>query len=49
MPALRSPRRTTVVLLGVLIPVGLAALIGMLLTWPGEARATHGSVVALVV
>ncbi|WP_234346670.1 YibE/F family protein [Cellulomonas timonensis] len=45
MPALRSPRRTTLVLLGILVPVGLAALVGMLLTWPGEARTTHGSVV----
>ena len=49
VPAPRRPRRTTLILAAVLAPIGLAALVGMLLSWPGEPRATHGEVVAVEV
>ncbi|WP_448061115.1 YibE/F family protein [Cellulomonas hominis] len=46
MSALPRPRRATLVLAAVLVPLGLAAVIGMLATWPGEPLPTTGQIVA---
>ncbi|MFS0699190.1 YibE/F family protein [Cellulomonas sp. 179-A 4D5 NHS] len=37
--------RTRLLLTAVLVPLGLAALLGMVLTWPGEPQPTNGELV----
>ncbi|MGW6129831.1 YibE/F family protein [Cellulomonas sp. NPDC055163] len=46
LPARRTAAsRTRVLLVAVLVPLGLAALLGMVLTWPGEPQPTNGELV----